>query len=150
MDEKGHIKIPQLGRVIIEDDVEIGANTTIDRGSLQDTVIGRGSRLDNLVQIGHNVQIGEGCVLVAQVGIAGSTHLGHHVIAAGQVGIAGHLRIGNSVKMAAQSGIMRDLQDGETVAGSPAVPIQQWHRQTVALQKYIMHTSQRKKPSSIG
>jgi UDP-3-O-[3-hydroxymyristoyl] glucosamine N-acyltransferase len=137
MDEKSHVKVPQLGRVIVGDDVEIGANTTIDRGSLQDTFIGSGCRLDNLVQIAHNVRLGKGCVIVSQVGIAGSTHLGNYVIAAGQVGIAGHLKIGNFVKIAAQSGVMRDIADGETVAGSPAMPVKQWHRQTVMLQKLV-------------
>lgn len=135
MDDKGHVKVPQLGRVIIEDDVEIGANTTIDRGSLDDTVIGRGSRLDNLVQIAHNVKLGRGCVIVAQVGIAGSTQLGDYVIVAGQTGIAGHLKVGSKVRIAAQSGVMRDVESGETIAGTPAVPIKQWHRQTVSLSK---------------
>ena len=86
--------MPQLGRVVIEDDVEVGANTTIDRGALHDTVIGAGSRLDNLVQIGHKVRLGRGCVIVAQVGISGSTMLEDHVVVAGQAGVAGHLRIG--------------------------------------------------------
>lgn len=137
MDENGHVKIPQLGRVIIEDDVEIGANTTIDRGSLHDTVIGRGCRIDNLVQIAHNVKIGKGCVIVSQVGIAGSTVLGNYVIAAGQAGLAGHLKIGNGVKIAAQTGVMRDVSDGEVIAGSPAVPVRQWHRQTATLAKLV-------------
>lgn len=133
MDDKGHIKVPQLGRVLIQDDVEIGANTTVDRGSLDDTVIGRGSRIDNLVQIAHNVQLGRGCVIVAQVGIAGSTKLGDYVIAAGQAGISGHLKIGSKSRIAAQSGVMRDVNPGETIAGSPAVPIKQWHRQTICI-----------------
>ncbi|KAB2835699.1 MAG: UDP-3-O-(3-hydroxymyristoyl)glucosamine N-acyltransferase [Caedimonadaceae bacterium] len=135
MDEKGHVKVPQLGRVIIENDVEIGANTTIDRGSLEDTLIGRGSRLDNLVQIAHNVKLGRGCVIVAQVGIAGSTQLGDYVIAAGQAGLAGHLKVGSKVRIAAQSGVMRNVEAGETIAGTPAVPVKQWHRQTVCLSK---------------
>ena len=135
MDEAGHLSIPQLGRVIIENDVEIGANTTIDRGSEPDTVIGGGTHIDNLVQIAHNVQIGENCVIVAQAGIAGSTQLGRFVVAAGQVGIAGHLTIGDGARIAAQSGIMRDIPKGETVAGSPAVPVKDWHRQTVTLKK---------------
>jgi len=135
MDEEGHLNIPQLGRVIIGDDVEIGSNTTIDRGAEADTVIGCGTRIDNLVQIAHNVQIGENCVIVAQVGIAGSTQLGRFVIAAGQVGIAGHLNIGDGVKIAAQSGVMRDIDKGDTVAGSPSVAARDWHRQTVALKR---------------
>jgi UDP-3-O-[3-hydroxymyristoyl] glucosamine N-acyltransferase len=135
MDEDGHLNIPQLGRVIIADDVEIGSNTTIDRGAEADTVIGCGSRIDNLVQIAHNVQIGENCVIVAQVGIAGSTQLGRFVVAAGQVGIAGHLNIGDGVKIAAQSGVMRDIPKGDTVAGSPCVAVRDWHRQTIALKR---------------
>lgn len=137
MDEKGHFDIPQLGCVKIGDDVQIGANTTIDRGSQEDTVIGNQVRIDNLVQIAHNVVIGDGSVLVAQVGVAGSTTLGKFVIAAGQVGIAGHIKIGNFVKIAAQSGIMRNVGDNETVAGSPAIPVTDWHRQTVILKQLI-------------
>lgn len=135
MDESGHLNIPQLGRVIIGDDVEIGANTTIDRGAEADTIIGCGTRIDNLVQIAHNVQVGENCVLVAQSGIAGSTQLGRFVVVAGQVGIAGHLTIGDGVRVAAQSGVMRNILKGETVAGSPCVAVKNWHRQTIALKK---------------
>lgn len=145
MDELGHIPVPQLGRVIIGDDVEIGANTTIDRGSLRDTIIGSGSRLDNLVMIAHNVVLGKGCVLVAQVGIAGSTTLGNYVIAAGQAGITGHLKIGNGVKIGAQSGVMKDIKDGETVGGSPAVPIQDFLRQSIMLSKITKDHQRRKK-----
>jgi UDP-3-O-[3-hydroxymyristoyl] glucosamine N-acyltransferase len=135
MDEKGHVTVPQLGRVILEDKVEIGANVTIDRGTLDDTYIGYGTHIDNLVQIAHGVRVGRHCVLVAQVGISGSTTLGNFVIAAGQAGLTGHLTIGNNVKIAAQSGVMRDVAEGETIAGSPAVPVYQWHRQTVSLAK---------------
>ncbi len=137
MDEKGHFDIPQLGRVMIGNDVHIGANTTVDRGSELDTVIGSGTRIDNLVQIAHNAEVGENCVLVAQSGIAGSTKLGRFVIVAGQVGIAGHLNIGDKVRIAAQSGIMRDVAAGETIAGSPAVPIRDWHKQTIAITQMI-------------
>lgn len=137
MDEKGHFDIPQLGRVIIEDNVQIGANTCIDRGSQLDTIIRKGVRIDNLVQIAHNVEVGENSVLVAQVGIAGSTKLGKFVIAAGQVGVAGHLTIGDGVKIAAQSGLMRDVDSGDTVGGSPAMNIRDWHRQTIALKNLI-------------
>lgn len=137
MDEKGHFDIPQVGCVRIGHDVQIGSNTTIDRGSQHDTVIGNFCRIDNLVQIAHNVELGDGCVIVAQVGIAGSSKLGKFVIAAGQVGIAGHLSIGDGVKIAAQSGLMRDVLAGETISGSPAIPIRDWHKQTIALQRLI-------------
>ncbi|MBM3468288.1 MAG: UDP-3-O-(3-hydroxymyristoyl)glucosamine N-acyltransferase [Alphaproteobacteria bacterium] len=135
MDEEGHLDIPQLGRVIIGDDVEVGSNTCIDRGSESDTIIGCGTRIDNLVQIAHNVHIGENSVIVAQTGIAGSTHLGRFVVVAGQVGIAGHLSIGDGVRIAAQSGIMRDIEKGEVVAGYPSVPVREWHRQNIAIKK---------------
>jgi UDP-3-O-[3-hydroxymyristoyl] glucosamine N-acyltransferase len=109
--------MPQLGRVVLEDDVEVGANTTIDRRSLHDTVIGAGSRLDNLVQIGHNVRLGHGCVTVAQAGISGSTILEDHVIVAGQAGLTGHLRIGRRARIGPQAGVMSDAQAGSEVIG---------------------------------
>lgn len=133
MDASGHVRVPQLGRVIVEDDVEIGANTTIDRGAGPDTVIGRGSMIDNLVQIGHNVALGPGCVVVAQAGISGSSKLGHHAVLAAQAGVAGHLTIGPGARIAAQSGVMRDVVAGEEVCGSPAVPIRQFFRQVATL-----------------
>ena len=135
LDPRGYVKVPQVGRVIIEDDVEIGANTTIDRGAGPDTVIGAGTIIDNLVQIGHNVQIGRGCVLVAQVGISGSTRLGNHVMIGGQGGAAGHLTIGDGAQIAAQSGLMRDVAPGEKVMGYPAVPIKEFFRQIAFLQR---------------
>ena len=126
-DPNAPVKVPQLGRVIVGDDVEIGANTTIDRGAGPDTVIGSGTMIDNLVQIGHNVQIGRGCVIVAQVGISGSTRLGDYVMIGGQVGLAGHLSIGDGARIGAQAGVMRDVKRGETVLGSPAIPIKEYH-----------------------
>jgi UDP-3-O-[3-hydroxymyristoyl] glucosamine N-acyltransferase len=122
----GHLKVPQLGRVVIGDDVEIGANTTIDRGAGPDTVVGDGTKIDNLVQIAHNVRIGRGCVIVAQVGISGSTRIGDFVMLGGQAGVTGHLDIGDGARIAAQAGVMRDIEPGTTVGGSPAVPQRQW------------------------
>ncbi|MBT5540043.1 MAG: UDP-3-O-(3-hydroxymyristoyl)glucosamine N-acyltransferase [Alphaproteobacteria bacterium] len=135
MDDEGYLSIPQLGCVRIADNVEIGANTTIDRGSLSDTTIGTGTRIDNLVQIAHNVQIGKGCVIVAQVGIAGSTVIGDYAALAGQAGIAQHLKIGKGARVAAQGGVIRDVREGETISGTPAIPIMEWRRQHVALSK---------------
>ena len=132
LDNGVHRKVPQIGNVIVGDDVEIGAGVTIDRGALGATVIGQGTKIDNLVQIAHNVQIGEHCLLVSQVGIAGSTKLGNYVVLAGQVGLAGHLKIGNQVTVAAQSGVMHDIPDGETWFGYPAQPNKDIKRQIVA------------------
>lgn len=130
-----HLKVPQIGSVIIRDDVEIGANVTIDRGALGPTIIGRGTKVDNLVQIAHNVTIGEHCLIVSQAGIAGSTRLGNYVILAGQVGLAGHLKIGNRVSVAAQSGVMNNIPDGEKWLWTPAQPDRQAKRQMIALQQ---------------
>ena len=129
-----HRKVPQIGNVIIREDVEIGANVTIDRGALGPTVIGRGTKIDNLVQVGHNVSIGEHCLIVSQAGIAGSTKLGNYVTLAGQAGIAGHLKIGNRVVVAAQSGVMTNIPDGQTYLWTPAQPDRQAKRQMIALQ----------------
>src|ERR1039458_7936968 len=114
-----HRKVPQAGLVIIQDDVEIGANVTIDRGALGPTIIGRGTKIDNLVQIAHNVTVGEHCLVVAQVGVAGSTAIGKHTTLAGQVGVAGHLKLGDKVIVAAQSGAMNDIPDGGKWVGAP-------------------------------
>ena len=134
--DKGvHIKVPQLGRVIINDDVEIGANSCIDRGAGPDTIIGRGSKIDNLVQIGHNVQTGNGCIITAQCGVAGSTKLGEYVVLGGQAGVAGHLNVGSFVNVAAQGGVIQDVEEKQIVGGTPSVPIKQWHRQSIALKK---------------
>ncbi len=133
--KSGFQTAPQLGRVILEDDVEVGANTTIDRGSMQDTVIGAGSRLDNLVQIGHNVVLGRCCVIVAQTGIAGSTTLEDFVQVGGQAAIDGHLRIGHGARIGAQSGVMWELPPGVDVVGSPAQPKREFFRQVAALRR---------------
>jgi UDP-3-O-[3-hydroxymyristoyl] glucosamine N-acyltransferase len=133
LDGPMHRKVPQIGNVVISDDVEIGANVTIDRGALGPTVIGKGTKIDNLVQIAHNVVVGEHCLVVAQAGIAGSTKLGHYVTLAGQVGIAGHLKIGHKVVVAAQSGVMHDIPEAEKWFGSPAQPDRKWKRQLLAL-----------------
>jgi UDP-3-O-[3-hydroxymyristoyl] glucosamine N-acyltransferase len=147
-----HHKIPQLGRVIIEDDVELGANVTVDRATFGSTVIKRGTKIDNQVQIAHNVVIGEDCILVAQVGIAGSTVLGHHVMVGGQAGLVDHLTIGDHAKIAAGSGVTHDVKDGQVVGGRPAVDHGTWRRSKViqyqlpelrkelrALQKQVQH-----------
>jgi UDP-3-O-[3-hydroxymyristoyl] glucosamine N-acyltransferase len=112
-------KIPQIGNVILEEDVEIGANTTIDRATMGSTIIRKGVKLDNQIQIGHNVEIGENTVIAAQTGIAGSTKIGKNGMIGGQVGIAGHLTIGNNVRIQAQSGVGRNIKDGEILQGSP-------------------------------
>jgi UDP-3-O-[3-hydroxymyristoyl] glucosamine N-acyltransferase len=133
--EKGiHLKVPQIGNVLIGDDVEIGAGVTVDRGALGPTTIGKGTKIDNLVQIAHNVEIGEGSLIVAQVGISGSSKLGKYVVLAGQVGIAGHLKIGNQVTIGAKAGVMHDIPDGEKWLGIPAQPDKQSKRQMIAIQ----------------
>jgi UDP-3-O-[3-hydroxymyristoyl] glucosamine N-acyltransferase len=129
---KGLMRVAQIGRVIIENDVRIGGNCAIDRGAVGDTVIGMGTVIDNLVQIAHNVRIGRHCLIAGQVGIAGSSILGDQVMIGGQVGINDHVIIGARVRIAAKSGVIHDVADGEIVGGYPAMPIRQWHRQTVA------------------
>ena len=141
--EAGHLRIPQIGRVVIHDDVEIGANTTIDRGSGSDTIIGAGCKIDNQVQIAHSVHLGRCCVIVSQVGISGSTKLGDFVACAGQAGFSEHLTIGDGVKLAARAGVINDLEAGRTYGGAPAVPIMDWRRQTVALTRLGMKTPAR-------
>ncbi len=116
-----HHKIPHIGKVILEDDVEIGAGCGIERGTLDDTVIGRGSKIGDLVAIGHGTRIGAGCLIVAQAGIAGSTSLGHHCVLGGQVGIVGHIKVGDMVKIGAQAGVINDVPDGSVIFGAPAI-----------------------------
>lgn len=136
-DKGKHIDIPQVGMVMIGNDVFIGSNTTIDRGSLYETVIGNNVRIDNLVQIAHNVIVGDGSILVAQVGIAGSCELGQFVTLAGQAGLAPHVKIGDQAIVAAQSGVMRDIDPGQAVGGTPAVPIRDWHRQSIVIDRLV-------------
>jgi UDP-3-O-[3-hydroxymyristoyl] glucosamine N-acyltransferase len=131
----GHLKVPQIGRVILQDDVDIGANTTIDRGANRDTVIGEGTKIDNLVQIGHNVVIGRHCVIVGQVGISGSSVLEDYVVLAGQVGVAGHLRLGMAAQIGAKAGIMTDVPAGAKYMGTPAKPARQFFREVAAMSR---------------
>lgn len=130
-----HHKVPQVGHLVIEDDVEIGANVTIDRGALGATVVGKGTKVDNLVHLAHNVRVGAHCLLIAQVGIAGSTQVGDYVTMAGQVGVADHVRIGSRVTLGAQSGVMNDIPDGQIWLGAPARPALQVKRQVIAGEK---------------
>lgn len=129
------VKIPQTGIVVIEDDVEIGANVTIDRAALGVTRIGEGTKIDNLVQIAHNVTIGPRSIIVAQAGISGSSHLGRGVVLGGQVGIAGHIDLGDGVMVGAQAGVAQDVEPGQVVSGSPAIPHRKWLRLTQLLQR---------------
>ena len=136
-DPAGFVKVPQLGRVIIGNGVEIGSNTTIDRGAGPDTEIGDGTWIDNLVQIGHNVKIGRSCIIISQVGISGSSVIGDYAVIAGQAGIAGHLNVGMGARIGAQSGVMRDVPAGEEYIGSPAMPARQFMRQIAAMKGLI-------------
>jgi UDP-3-O-[3-hydroxymyristoyl] glucosamine N-acyltransferase len=142
----GFVTVPQLGLVLLGDDVEVGANTTIDRGSAQDTVIGAGSRLDNLVQIGHNVRLGRCCVIVAQAGISGSTVLEDFVVVAAQAGLVGHIRIGAKARIGAQSGVMRDVADGADVLGAPAMPVREFFRNVAVLRKLAARRAPEREP----
>ena len=134
-DEGHHRKILQLGKVILHDDVEIGANAAIDRGALGDTIIGQGTKIDNLVHVAHNVTIGRHCLVMGQVGFAGSTCLGDYCVIASQSGIAGHLKLGNQATVGAKSGVLRDIPDKGTVLGIPAAPDKQAKRQWIGVQQ---------------
>ena len=132
----GYQKIPQLGNVILEDNVEIGSNCSIDRGTIGSTVIGKGTKIDNLIQIAHNVKIGENNVIAAQAGIAGSTVIGDWNQIGGQVGIVGHITIGNQVKVQAQSGVNSNTKDGEILYGSPAINAGEYRRNYVHFRNF--------------
>jgi UDP-3-O-[3-hydroxymyristoyl] glucosamine N-acyltransferase len=134
-DAKGHVKIPQLGRVIVQDGVEVGANTTIDRGALTDTVIGEGTKIDNLVQVGHNVRIGRNCIIVSGVGLSGSVTLKDFAVVGGGVGVAPHITIGQGTRVAAMAGVMHDLEDGQSYSGIPARPARVFFREIATLAK---------------
>jgi UDP-3-O-[3-hydroxymyristoyl] glucosamine N-acyltransferase len=133
MGGKGHLKVPQVGRVIIQDDVEIGAGTTIDRGAIRDTVIGEGTKIDNLVQIGHNCSIGRHCVLVAQVGIAGSSTVEDFVVLGARVGLNTNVTIGEGAQLAATSNVLGDVPAGARWGGTPAKPLKQWFREVTLI-----------------
>ncbi|MBL8584570.1 MAG: UDP-3-O-(3-hydroxymyristoyl)glucosamine N-acyltransferase, partial [Rhizobiaceae bacterium] len=133
----GPEKIPQIGRVIIQDHVEIGANTTVDRGAMSDTVIGEGTKIDNLVQIAHNVRVGRGCIIAGHSGLSGSVTLGDFVMLGGRVGVSDHVAIGSRAQVAASAGIMNDVPDGERWAGSPAQPMRAFFREVSALRALV-------------
>ncbi|MFO7978594.1 MAG: UDP-3-O-(3-hydroxymyristoyl)glucosamine N-acyltransferase [Bacteroidales bacterium] len=134
--DSNYRKVAQIGNVVIEDQVEIGANTTIDRATLGSTIIGRGVKLDNLIQIAHNVTIGENTVMAAQSGVAGSTRIGRNCMIGGQVGISGHLVIGDEVKMAAQTGVSSHIKDGEIIMGSPSMPITKYRKSFIYFRNF--------------
>jgi len=135
MGRAGHQKVPQIGRVIIQDDVEIGANTTIDRGALRDTMVGEGTKIDNLVQIGHNVVIGRHCIIVSQTGISGSAELGDFVALGGQVGVVGHVKIGTGAQIAGSSNVRGNVPPGARWGGTPAKPVKLWFRELTLLRR---------------
>ena len=134
-DSGKHVKIPQLGKVVVEDEVEIGSNSTVDRAMLHETRIGAGTKIDNLVMVAHNVEVGRGCLLISQVGVAGSAKLGDGVVLAGQTGVAGHMDVGEGVQVASKSAVFKDAEPGARLAGIPAVDSMVWRRQQVRLRR---------------
>ncbi|CAM5384867.1 UDP-3-O-[3-hydroxymyristoyl] glucosamine N-acyltransferase [Aquamicrobium terrae] len=136
---KGPERVPQIGRVVIQDDVEIGSNTTVDRGAMADTVIGEGTKIDNLVQIAHNVRIGRGCIIAGHCGLSGSVTLGDFVMLGGRVGIADHITVGDRAQVAASSGLMYDIPAGERWAGLPAQPMRDFFRELSAIRAFTKH-----------
>jgi UDP-3-O-[3-hydroxymyristoyl] glucosamine N-acyltransferase len=137
----GHLRVPQVGGCLLGDDVEVGSGSCIDRGSLDDTVIGRGTKIDNLVHVGHNVRIGEHCLLVAGVGVSGSTQVGNRVLLGGQAGLAGHLKIGDDARVGAQAGVISSIAAGSAVSGYPARPHREFLRAQAALYRLAEHVS---------
>jgi UDP-3-O-[3-hydroxymyristoyl] glucosamine N-acyltransferase len=137
-----HHKVPQVGRVVVGRDVEVGANSTIDRATLGETRIGDGTKIDNLVQIGHNVQVGRHCILCGQAGIAGSTRLGDYVVLAGQAGVSGHIHLGDGAQVAAKSAALTSVEPRTQVAGIPAIELRRWRRQSVLIAR-LEETSRR-------
>lgn len=133
--DRSPVKIPQVGKVIIEDDVEIGANSAVDRATLEETIVKKGTKIDNLVQVGHNVEIGPNSLLAGQVGISGSVKIGKNVVMGGQVGVADHVKIGDNVMVAGKTGITGDVPDNSVIAGSPHQDIKEWRRSSITFSK---------------
>ena len=150
MGAEGHLKVPQIGRVIVQDNVEIGANSAIDRGALKDTIIGEGTKIDNLVQIGHNAVIGRHCIIVGQVGIAGSAELGDLVVMGGQGGVAGHLKVGAGAQIAGASHVIDHVPPRARMAGTPALSLREWTRERMAVKRLAAASGVGREPAADG